>query len=83
MHLYAVEWTAEKIVFTVDGRLVMQFDNDGAGNSATWPFDQPFHLVLNLAFGGDWGGYCGIDWGALPQQYRLDWVRVYQLPSEG
>ncbi len=83
MHLYAVDWTAERIVFTVDGRFVMQFDNDGAGDPATWPFDQPFHLVLNLAFGGDWGGYCGIDWGALPQQYRLDWVRVYQFPSEG
>lgn len=83
MHLYAAEWTEEKIVFTVDGQVVMQFDNDGAGDPATWPFDQPFHIVLNLAFGGDWGGYCGIDWNALPQQYRLDWVRVYQLPSEG
>ncbi len=83
MHLYAAEWTEDRIVFTVDGVFVMQFDNDGAGDPATWPFDQPFHLVLNLAFGGDWGGYCGIDWGSLPQQYELDWVRVYQLPSEG
>jgi hypothetical protein len=33
---------------------------------------------MNLAFGGDWGGYCGVDYGSLPQEYRLDWVRVYQ-----
>ena len=77
-HLYAVDWDPDRIVFTVDNREIFRFNNDGAGNSATWPFDQRFHIVMNLAFGGDWGGYCGIDWGALPQEYRLDWVRVYQ-----
>ena len=77
-HLYAVEWTADRMVFTVDGETVFVFENDGAGDSDTWPFDQRFHLILNLAFGGDWGGYCGVDYDSLPQTYRIDWVRVYQ-----
>jgi hypothetical protein len=36
------------------------------------------HAVLHLAVGGDWGGCCGVDAGAFPQEYRVDWVRVYQ-----
>lgn len=77
-HLYAVDWSPETMVFTVDGETVFVFDNDGAGDSATWPFDKDFHLILNLAFGGDWGGYCGVDTGSLPQEFVVDWVRVYE-----
>ena len=78
MHLYAVDWSPERMDFTVDGESVFVFTNDGAGDPATWPFDQRFHLILNLAFGGDWGGWCGVDASALPQELRVDWVRVYQ-----
>lgn len=78
MHLYAVDWTEDALVFTVDGETLLVFDNDGTGEPATWPFDQDFHLILNLAWGGDWGGYCGLDYGSLPQEFLVDWVRVYQ-----
>ena len=78
LHLYAVDWDAEALRFTVDGESVFTFTNDGTGDSETWPFDQPFHLIVNLAFGGDWGGWCGVDTTALPQDFRIDWVRVYQ-----
>ncbi len=77
-HLYAVDWSEDLMVFTIDGEHVFTFDNDGTGDPDTWPFDQTFHLILNLAFGGDWGGWCGVDWDSLPQHYRIDWVRVYQ-----
>lgn len=77
-HLYSVDWTPEAQRFYVDGELIFTFDNDGTGNPDTWPFDQTFHILLNLAFGGDWGGWCGVDTSALPQEYRIDWVRVYQ-----
>ncbi len=77
-HLYAVDWRDDGLVMTVDGETVLVFDNDGQGDPDTWPFDQDFHLLLNLAWGGDWGGYCGVDYGALPQDFVVDWVRVYQ-----
>jgi hypothetical protein len=45
---------------------------------AEWPFDQPEHLKLNLAIGGEWGGQKGIDETAFPLRMEVDYVRVYQ-----
>lgn len=77
-HLFAVEWTKEYIKGFVDGEEYFHFDNDGEGNKHTWPFDVPFYLKLNLAWGGDWGAAGGIDESKLPATYEIDYVRVYQ-----
>lgn len=77
-HVYAVEWTPEKIDFILDGTVYHQFENVGK-TEAEWPFDQPFHLKLNLAVGGSWGGQQGIDESVFPQQMTVDYARVYQL----
>ena len=77
-HVYAVEWTADKIVGYVDGEAYFTFKNDGKGDINTWPFNKAFYLKLNLAWGGDWGGAQGIDPSALPATYEIDYVRVYQ-----
>ncbi len=77
-HVYAVEWTADYIKGFVDGEEFFRFDNDGTGNKHTWPFNAPFYLKLNLAWGGDWGAAQGLDETALPATYEVDYVRVYQ-----
>lgn len=77
-HVYALEWTADKITTYIDGKVVFTFENDKKGNKDTWPFNAPFYLKLNLAWGGDWGGAQGIDESALPATYEIDYVRVYQ-----
>ena len=77
-HDYRVTWTPQRIAFAVDGRDYYVFDNDGAGDAETWPFDTPFHLILNIAVGGDWGGEEGVDAAAFPQRMEIDWVRAYQ-----
>jgi len=77
-HVYAVEWTADFIKGYIDGVNYFTFNNDGAGNKNTWPFNAPFYLKLNLAWGGNWGGYLGIDESALPLTYEIDYVRVFQ-----
>jgi len=77
-HIYAVEWTASYIKGFVDGVEYFRFNNDGAGNKETWPFNVPFYLKLNLAWGGDWGGAQGVDESKLPATYEIDYVRVYQ-----
>jgi beta-glucanase (GH16 family) len=77
-HIYAVEWTADYIKGFVDGEAYFHFDNDGKGDKRTWPFNVPFYLKLNLAWGGDWGGAQGVDESKLPATYEIDYVRVYQ-----
>jgi hypothetical protein len=62
----------------VDNELYFEFLNDHEGNKDTWPFNKPFYLKLNLAWGGNWGGYEGIDESCLPAVYEIDYVRVYQ-----
>ena len=77
-HVYALEWTADYIKTYVDGVLLLEFRNDKAGRDSTWPFNKKFYLTLNLAWGGDWGGYAGVDESALPCTMKVDYVRVYK-----
>ncbi len=79
-HLYAVEWTPEKIDFFVDDKMYYSFANDH-GSSATWPFNQPFYIILNLAVGGGWVGTPG-ESTVFPAIMEVDYVRVYQDLSD-
>ncbi len=81
-HLYAVEWTPEKLEFFVDDRKYFTLENDGTGVDS-WPFDAPQYLILNLAIGGAWGGQQGIDDAIFPQRFLIDYVRIYQRPVDG
>lgn len=76
-HVYACEWTPDYLKFFVDGTELMTFPNEGKGKSV-WPFTYPFYPILNLAWGGDWGGYKGVDESALPVTMKVDYVRVFQ-----
>ena len=77
-HVYALEWTADYIRTFVDGEKLLEFKNDKNGNDDTWPFNKKFYVILNLAWGGDWGGYKGVDDSALPCTMKVDYVRVYK-----
>lgn len=76
-HTYAIEWTADNITTYVDGKVQLSYDNRGLGRD-DWPYDAPFYVILNLAWGGDWGGYKGVDESALPAIMEVDYVRVFQ-----
>ena len=76
-HVYALEWDTDQISFFVDDNKYLSFANEKK-TFAEWPFDQRFHLLLNLAVGGDWGGQKGIDDKIFPQKMLVDYVRVYQ-----
>jgi beta-glucanase (GH16 family) len=76
-HRYGIEWDAEKIDFFFDGEKYLTFKNRREG-SAAWPFDRDFHLLLNVAVGGNWGGKMGVSESIWPQKMLVDWVRVYQ-----
>ena len=77
-HVYRLEWTADYIKTYVDGNLLFTFNNDGKGDINTWPFKTNFYIILNLAWGGMWGGQQGVDDKALPATMEVDYVRVFQ-----
>ena len=74
-HRYAAEWTAEEISFFVDDQLVYTFDPEER-TQEVWPFDQPFYILLNMAIGGNFGGP-EVDDSIFPQEFIIDYVRVY------
>jgi len=76
-HVYGLIWDAEKIQVSVDGKVYFTFQNEHTTREA-WPFDQPFHLLLNIAVGGNWGGQKGVDENIWPQRMEIDFVRVYK-----
>lgn len=76
-HTYAIKWTGKNITTYVDGQVQLSYDNKGKGRD-DWPYDDPFYIIFNLAWGGDWGGYMGVDESALPTTMEVDYVRVFQ-----
>ena len=77
-HKYRLDWTPYAVRGYFDDQLVFTFINDGKG-FATWPFDKKFHLLINLAIGGNWGGAQGIDDTIFPAVFEIDYVRVYKM----
>lgn len=75
-HVYAIEWTKDKIDFFVDKDLIYTFQPE-IKNENTWPFDQPFFFLVNLAIGGNFGGL-KVDDSVFPQEFLVDYIKVYQ-----
>ena len=75
-HVYAVNWDPARIEFFVDDRPYHTVDLAKADLGTYNAFRLPHYLLLNLALGGSWGG--AIDDASLPQQMRVDYVRVYK-----
>lgn len=92
-HTYAIEWQKDEIRWYVDGVHFstkksnvwynQYIDDNGKLVTGTddAPFNQKFHLLLNLAVGGAWAGSTndtGINESVFPQKMLIDYVRVYQ-----
>lgn len=76
-HIYSVEWTPDSITAFADGMKYFSFANDHSQQSGTWPFDKAFHLILNVAVGGNWGGAKGVDPAMTSAVMEVDYVRVF------
>lgn len=76
-HTYTLVNDPEYLSFQVDGIEYFHVTNNHTGYQS-WPYDQPMYLLLNLAIGGSWGGYKGVDKKSMPWTFSIDYVRVYQ-----
>lgn len=82
-HEYQLEWLPDVLIWSIDDVEVFRYSVPAGApiNSSTWPFDTDFHLMLNIAVGGSWGGAQGIDTDIWPQTMDIDYVRVYQATN--
>jgi beta-glucanase (GH16 family) len=77
-HVYGVEWKPESLQWYIDGNPFYRFDKPESATVEEWPFDMPFHLIMNVAIGGGWGGQKGIDKKLKKAEMIVDYVRVYR-----
>ncbi|MCB0518035.1 MAG: family 16 glycosylhydrolase [Lewinellaceae bacterium] len=70
-HVYALEWTPEKLVFSVDDAIHYIY-NPAIKDADTWPFDDEQYILLNIAIEEI------IDPGFSQSSMEIDYVRVYQ-----
>lgn len=78
-HTYSLEWTPNNITIFFDDTPYFSYSNDQSGWKS-WPYDHPYHIILNLAIGGMWGRAGGpIDDSIFPVQMEVDYVRIYTL----
>tara|TARA_B100000524_G_scaffold65838_2_gene30357 strand:- start:321 stop:1097 length:777 start_codon:yes stop_codon:yes gene_type:complete len=75
-HIYKMNWDKNKIQFFVDDTIVYTF-SPANKNKINWPFDKPFYLILNLAIGGEFGGF-EVDDNIFPQEFIVDYIKVYK-----
>lgn len=75
-HIYAANWTKDKIEFSIDEVIFYTYQPE-VKDSATWPFDSPFFIIMNIAMGGNLGGPV-IDPTLTLARMEIDYVRVYQ-----
>ena len=75
-HVFGIEWSPGKIVFTLDGEPFSTRTAQALPAGATWVFNNPFYLILDLAVGGNFPGPPNAA-TRFPATMLVDWVRVY------
>ena len=84
-HTFGLEWGPDQITWLLDGRVyatrqAREWSTTGSSAPGA-PFDQPFHLIINLAIGGklaEGRGLRGVALGGYPKRFVIDWVHVWQ-----
>ena len=77
-HVYAIDCSPDKIVWSFDGAIYHTQTPDTLPAGTKWVFnDTPFFLLVNLAVGGNWPGSPDAT-TPFPQVFSIDYIRVYR-----
>ena len=79
-HVFSIEWEEDRIQFFVDGNRFFTVTPSTVSEQTTkpYPFNERFHMILNIAVGGNWPGNPDST-TEFPQTMSVDYVRVYQF----
>ncbi len=75
-NVYGAQWTETYIAFFLNGAEILRYNKPAGADFKTWPFDQEFYLIINMAIDPWWAPQspplttsCSIE---------VDWIRVRQ-----
>lgn len=71
--LYSLDWYSDRVVFKVDGNLIMTSNYDPSSPL----YSVPEYIILDVAIGGNMGGT--VDNNGFPMDMVVDYVRVYSF----
>ena len=94
-HVYALDWTPDTLVFSVDGVEEYRVTKEMVTKYGPWAYDSPKYLIANLAVGGQYPqsvNKTDAPYPGLPQPtvdlikagratMLVDWVRVTRSPA--
>lgn len=75
-HVFSIIWDVNKIEWFVDD-VKIHTVTPQTTSGQTYPFNEPFFLIMNVAVGGNWPGYPDAT-TVFPQRMIVDYVRVFQ-----
>ncbi|MDX1907534.1 MAG: family 16 glycosylhydrolase [Bacteroidia bacterium] len=75
-HVFSILWRQDLIAWYLDDQLYFQLSAKDAA-PYSFPFNQSFFFLFNVAVGGNWPGYPDAT-SVFPQQMEIDYVRVFQ-----
>ena len=70
-HIYTLDWTEEKMIFSVDDIVHFEY-NPSIKNKDTWPYDSDYYFIFNIAIEPD------IDPEFTESAMVVDYIRVFQ-----
>ena len=77
-HLYTLEWSPTQISWFFDNQETFVLYKSDIAIEDSWPFDAPFHILLNTAIAGNLGGDIDIQRLDSAQFMEVEYVRVYE-----
>lgn len=77
-HVFSILKTTNRIAWMIDGHEFQSYTPDDIQPKYTWPFENTYYIILNVATGGFWPGYAD-DATVFPTQMEVDYVRVYDM----
>jgi beta-glucanase (GH16 family) len=76
-HTYTMDWNQDRIVFAIDGQVHYTY-NPGIKNAETWPYDDEFYLLLNIAIEKPEVTASNLNFALM----EVDYIRVYHHETD-
>jgi beta-glucanase (GH16 family) len=74
-HVYSMVWVQDTVKLLVDDQLYLTVPSQDV--APTYPFNNKFFFIFNIAVGGDWPGVPD-GTTSFPQRMVIDYIRVFQ-----